>query len=345
LDAVGYALCESRRSDVIFRLAHPVALIFLLIPVIMWFFSRQRNRVSGAMRYSDTRLMTGIPQGWRVRLRRTPDILRIATWCLLVITLARPQTGQSQVIVRGEGIEIVLALDISGSMSAEDFGSPNRLEAAKDVIAEFVQARTYDRIGLVVFAREAFHQVPPTLDYNILVRLLDEVQLASDLGLEEGTAIGLGIASAANMLRHSAAASRIIILLTDGAHNAEGIAPLDAAHDMAMLGIRVYTIGIGSNQSNQVILADNNIQFVQNGLDEATLREIAAIADGQYFRATDLQDLRAVYDQINRLERSDIEFQQFVRWQDQIAAFLLGFSLILFVLERLLRYTVFRSIP
>lgn len=179
-----------------------------------------------------------------MRFRRVPDALRLLAWLLLVMALARPQSGQTQEIIRGQGIDIVLALDISGSMAALDFAPQNRLEAAKGVIADFIARREFDRTGLVVFAQDAFQQTPPTLDYPALLRSLDEVQLA-DLGLTDGTAIGLGLAAAGNMLRQSMAASRVIILLTDGANNAGGVGPLTVAEAVAALGTRVYTIGMG----------------------------------------------------------------------------------------------------
>jgi Ca-activated chloride channel homolog len=335
----------TKGGDLVFRLAHPAALLlFLLVPVFLWTL----RRVSGtaAFRYSDTRLLADLPVNWRVRLRLLPEILRIIGWVLLVIALARPQAGQTQEIIRGQGIDIVLAVDISGSMGTGDFGGQNRLEAAKGVITDFINAREFDRIGLAVFARQAFHQSPLTLDYGVLAQLLDEVQLASQLGLEEGTAIGLGLASAANLLRGSEALSKVVILLTDGAHNAEGISPIDAALSLATLGIRVYTIGIGDSVSAPVIVsADGNAQFVENGLDEATLVRIAEITQGRYFRAIELSDLQAVYDQINALEKSDIERQIFVRWQDQAAGILLPAGLILLIIERFLRTMTFQTIP
>ncbi|MBZ0300701.1 MAG: VWA domain-containing protein [Anaerolineae bacterium] len=328
----------------VFRLAHPAALLLLLLPVMIGFILRPRPLA--ALRYSDTRLMVGLPISWRVRFRLLPDILLAGAWVILVITLARPQTGRTQEILRGQGVDIVLALDISGSMKTEDMGGQSRLNAAKSVITDFIASRESDRIGLVVFARQAFHQSPLTLDYGILTQLLNEIQPASELGLEEGTAIGLGLASSANMLRHSDALSKVIVLLTDGAHNAEGISPVDAALSLATLGIRVYTIGVGSSEPVPIVTsADGRTQFVENGLDEATLGRIADITHGHYFRAVDLADLQAVYDQINVLEKSDIERQVFVRWQDQAAAFLLPFSLILLVLERLLRWTTFQTVP
>ncbi|NWG16631.1 MAG: VWA domain-containing protein [Chloroflexi bacterium] len=329
-----------------FRLAHPWVLLLLLVPAGFWLFSAVSGRRSSPplVRYSDVRLVDDLPTGWRVRFRPLPDILRLAAWVLLVIGLARPQSGRAQELIRGQGVDIVLALDISGSMAALDFTPQNRLEAAKSVIGDFIAGRSFDRIGLVVFAQEAFHQTPPTLDYAALQRSLGDVQLATTLGLADGTAIGMGIASAANMLRQSAAASKVIILLTDGANNAGGIGPATAAQAVAALGIRVYTIGMGT--TGLVLVPDDagNTQLVESDLDEATLQAIADVTGGLYFRAGDLVDLQRVYDQINALERSDVVRQTVVRWQEQ-AGWVLWPALVLLVIERLLRYTILQTIP
>ncbi|PJF39700.1 MAG: VWA domain-containing protein [Chloroflexi bacterium] len=316
-----------------FRFAHPLALLLLIFPAIVAIMIYRNHPYFQPvlMRYSYTRLTDGLPLTWRVRLRRLPDILRLLAWILLVFALARPQSGRSQEILRGEGIDIVLALDISTSMGQTDFAPQNRLEAAKSVITDFVNGREFDRIGLVVFAQNAFQHIPPTLDYTILLSSLNEVELANDLGLEDGTAIGLGIASAANMLRNSTAMSKIIILLTDGANNAGALDPMTAAEAVATLGIKVYTIGVGSADSED------------SDLDEATLQNIADTTDAFYFRAQDLPDLQAVYNQIDVLERSIIERQIFVRWREQGGP-LLAISLALLILERLLRHTVFQVV-
>lgn len=334
----------SEGDDVIFRFAHPFALLILVLPVIFLILSRLRRSTPPAMLYSDVRLFDGLPQGWRIRLRGAPDVLRLAAWVLMVVALARPQSGRTQEVIRGQGIDIALALDISGSMAALDFDPQNRLEAAKSVIGDFIAGREYDRIGLVVFARDAFHQSPPTLDYNVLLRLLDEVQLAPDLLLDDGTAIGLGLASAANMLRASTAPSRIIILLTDGANNAGAIDPLTAAQSIAALGMRVYTIGMGKTGLVPIIDDLGNSRLIESDLDEDTLRGIAETTQGAYFRAVDLVDLQRIYDQIDVLERSEVERQLFVRWQEQGFAWLAA-SLMLLVIERLLRHTVLQAIP
>jgi len=320
-----------------FRFAHPVALLIFLLPLAILLVLRFTEWRPGLpiMRYSDIRLVEGVRASWRVRFRRLPDGLRLVAWILLVTALARPQTGRSQEIIRGQGVDIVLSLDISGSMDNQDFAPQNRLEAAKGVIADFVSGRVFDRIGLVVFAEDAFQQTPPTLDYDALLRALSEVRLASELGMGRQTAIGLGLASSANMLRTSTAASKVIILLTDGANTTGAIDPITAAEAVAALGIRVYTIGIGTAEVGAAS---------GEALDEESLQRIADIADGRYFRAQDLQGLQQVYDQIDALERSDVERQIFVQWQEQ-AGMLLIASLALLVSERLLRHTVLQAIP
>lgn len=315
-----------------FRFALAPALLLLCLPVVVW-LSRQRSgrRPDGlpVMGYSDTRLLMGLTAGWRVRWKRIPDILRLLAWGLLVVALARPQTGRGQEIIRGEGIDIVLALDISGSMAAVDFQPENRLSAAKRVIADFISGRAYDRIGLVVFAREAYQQVPPTLDYRTLLALLDEVRLITEIGLEDGTALGLGIASAGNMLRDSSADSKVIIVLTDGANNA-GLDPIIAANAVRALGMRAYTIGMGRPGSTE--------------LNEDALRSIATVTGGLYFRAEDTSGLQQIYDRIDSLVRSEVSRQVFVRWQDQAFPWMLG-ALGLLIIERILRHTAFQSIP
>jgi Ca-activated chloride channel family protein len=273
-----------------------------------------------------------------VRFHTLPDALWWIAWGCLVVALARPQTGQSQQIIHGQGIEIVLALDISGSMDATDFAPQNRLEAAKSVIDDFIQHREFDQIGLVVFAHDSFQLVPPTLDYSVLRNTLSNVQLATTLGITDGTAIGLGIASAGNMLRSGTAASKIIILLTDGANNAGDIGPMTAAEAVAALGMRVYTIGM----IQRAAPVSANAQ--EDNVDEATLKSVAAVTNGHYYAASNETDLETIYNQINTLERSDIEKQIFVRWQEQFQWFA-AIGLLSLIIEQLLRQTVLQVIP
>lgn len=335
-----------------FRFAHPVVLLLLLglVGALAAKFYLLKRQTDPALRYSDNRLVSGLPSGWRVRMRSMPDVLRLVVWVLLVIALARPQSGRAREVIRGEGIDIVLALDISGSMAALDFAPLNRLETAKQVIGEFIAGREFDRIGLVVFARNAFHQSPLTLDYTVLLDLLEDVRLVTDIRdtdgralLLDGTAVGLGIASAGVMMKDSTALSRVVVLLTDGDNNA-ALDPITAAQVVATLGIRVYVIGMGKNGVVPVPDLNGEVQYVESSLNEETLQQIAETGNGLYFRAEDIEGLRSIYDEIDRLERSRIERQVFVAWQDQAWGFL-GISFILLMLERLLRRTVFQSLP
>jgi len=329
-----------------FRFAHPAALLLLFVPLVFaaaYFIGRWRP-FTPALRYSDVRLLAGLPSGWRTRFRRVPDSLRLLAWLLLVVALARPQSGRTQEVIRGQGIDIVMALDISGSMSALDFAPQNRLDAARSVMSDFIAGRDFDRIGLIVFARDAFQQTPPTLDYGALMNDVNGIQLATALNIDDGTAVGLGVASAGNMLRGSTATSKVIILLTDGANNAGAIGPVTAAQAVAAFGIRVYTIGVGKKGLVPMPIDDaGNTQLIESDLDEPTLQSIAQVTGGQYFQAQDLTDLQRVYAEIDQLEQSDIDRQVYVNWQEQ-ASSLLGFGFILLILERLLRYTLFQVV-
>jgi Ca-activated chloride channel family protein len=300
------------------------------------------------MQFSDLRLMDGLPRSTRLRLRWLPATLRLTALVLLVLAIARPQTGRALEVIRGKGVDIVMALDISGSMAALDFEPQNRLSAAKQVIDEFITRRRYDRVGLVVFAREAFSQSPPTFDYEVLRRLLAEVELAPELRLEDGTAIGLGLAQAASMLAESDAQSRVIILLTDGVNNAGQIDPLTAAQAAAALDIKIYTVGAARPGQVPIPFDDpflgRTTRLVESEIDEETLRRIADQTGGLYFRAKDTVGLGQIYDQINQLEKSEVEVQVFTRYRE-LAGWLLLPALGLILLEMLLRNTLFRALP
>lgn len=332
-----------------FRFAAPWLLLLLLaIPILatMPFWAGHRKRPSG-LRYADVRLARTKAVSWRLALRRLLPLWRWLGLALLIVALARPQFVEAQQIIRGEGVDIALALDISGSMSSLDFEPQNRLQAAKEVIDSFIGERPYDRIGLVVFASNAFTQSPLTIDHAVLSRLLENVDLAPNLGIEDGTAIGLGLANAANMLKDSEAESKVIILLTDGVNNSGQIDPLTAAEAAKTLGIRVYTVGAG--RSGQVPvpqegLFGTQIVYQESVLDEETLRQIADITGGLYYRAKDTEGLRLIYDEINSLEKSDIEIRVFNRYQE-LAAWVLLPGLLLLLMETVLRQTIFRKIP
>ncbi len=330
----------------ILRFASPLLLIFLLAPVVLllrtWLV-RRRTRPA-TMQYSDLRLTRyssfSVRRFGRVFLL---PALRYIALILLVLALARPQSGSAREVITGEGVDISIVLDISGSMAALDF-EPNRLGAARQVILDFIESRQYDRVGLVIFATEAFSQVPPTTDYAVLERVLNETQVSWDIGLDSGTAIGLGLANGANMLRDSEADSRVIVLLTDGANNSGQIDPMTAAEIAKALDIRVYTIGAARPGPAPLPFPDGRIEYRDSEIDEETLKEIADLTGGLYFRAEDTQGLQEIYDKINELERSTVEIKTFTRYTELALWFIVP-AVILLALEMLLRRTLFRTIP
>ena len=325
-------------------------MLLVLVPVLLalphWHRTRDRSGPAG-LRYSDTRLTMGGPRPWKVTIRPLLLAMRLLGIVLVIVALARPQSSEAQETIEGEGVDIVLALDISGSMGALDFGAQNRLQAATQVIDDFVGERPYDRIGLVVFAHNAFLQSPPTLDHGILVRQLKEVGLATEIGIDDGTAIGLGLATAANMFRDSDVESKVIILLTDGVNNAGEIDPLTAAEAARALGIKVYTVGAGSTGLAPVrargLLGDRFV-YRESALDEDTLREIAAVTGGRYFRAKDVNGLRQTYSEISSLEKSQVEVQTFIRHEELVARVAFP-AMLLLLLEAVLRNTWLRVMP
>jgi Ca-activated chloride channel family protein len=319
-------------------------LLILLPPLALWLWRREKP---ATVQYSDVDLVRDLPRSWRVQLRWLPTGLRLLVLALLIVGVARPQASRDRQIIRGKGVDIVLAIDMSGSMAALDFEPKNRLEATKQVILNFISERKYDRIGLVVFASEAFSQCPPTFDYDALRQLLSEVKLASDLGLESNTAIGMGIAQATAMLQKSDAESRVVILLTDGVNNTGQIDPITAAQAAKALGIKVYTIGMGKPGMVPVpvdTLFGQRTQMMESELDEETLKSIAEMTGALYFRATDTQGLQQIYEQINQLEKSEVEVQIFTRYKE-LAAWVLIPALGLLLLEFALRHTLFRTLP
>ena len=332
-----------------YRFASPWFLsLLLLLPLLAtlphWM---KRHKQPATLRYAAIKLAQTSTSSWRLTLRPLLSFLRWIAFALLIVGLARPQSSEAQQIVKGEGVDIALALDISGSMASLDFEPQNRLEAAKEVIEEFVNERSYDRFGLTVFANEAFSQSPLTVDHAVLARLLAQVELAPDLKIDDGTAIGLGLANAANMLTHSTSTSKVLILLTDGVNNAGRIDPLTATEAAKALGIKVYTIGMGRPGLVPIPQKDvfgERLVYQESQLDEATLIEIAEKTGGLYFRAENTQGLREIYDRINELEKSEIEIRVF-RQYTELAEWVLVPALLLLLLELLLSQTVFRKIP
>ena len=334
-----------------FQFATPwVLLLAILVPALLaarHIWARRRVRPA-TMQHTATHMIARLPQSWRITWRPLLTVLRLLTITMALIALARPQIVQGKETITGEGVEIALALDISGSMASLDFEPQNRLEASKQVIGDFIAERPYDKLGLVVFAHEAFNQSPLTLDHNMVSRSLDQIELAGDMGLDDGTAIGLGIANAASMLTNSDAESKVIILLTDGVNNAGQIDPLTAAEAAKALDIKVYTIGAGRPGEVPVpvqsMFGGNQIVYQESQLDEETLRQVADATGGQYFRAEDTEGLRAIYEAINDMEQSQVEVEVYNQYFE-LAGFLLVPALVVFLVEMVLRHTTFRKIP
>ena len=317
-------------------------LLFLLLTVPLLAaaaYLLRRRTGPAAMRYADTRLVSAGGRSLRLRLMPYASALRFIALALLIVTAARPQIADAREVIRGEGVDIAIALDISGSMGQTDF-APHRLGAAKQIIGEFIDERQYDRIGLVVFSQEAFIQSPPTLDHDVLLRLLGDVHLADQLGIEDGTAIGSGMATAANMLKDSDSESRLVTLLTDGVNNSGQLDPITVATAAEALDIKLYTIGVGTVQPSG---AGAGVAE-ESPLDEETLQEIADITSAKYYRATDTEGLRGIYAEINALEKTEVEVLVFTRYREVLAWFLVP-ALLLILLEVVLSRTVFRRIP
>jgi Ca-activated chloride channel family protein len=280
----------------------------------------------------------------RIWMRHLLAFMRLAVVALLIVVLARPQSSNQWEQVTSEGIDIVLCMDVSGSMQAMDF-RPNRLEASKDVGIEFVNARANDRFGLVVFAGESFTQCPMTTDRAVVVNFLKDV----DFGIiEDGTAIGMGLATAINRVKESKAKSKVIILLTDGVNNRGDVGPVTAAEIAAGLGIRVYTIGVGSKGTAPIQVQDvfgrTVVRNMPVEIDEDVLKEIARTTGGTYFRATDNNKLREIYQEIDHMEKTRLDVKQYSRKKEEYFPFLLAAMLIL-LFEALLRHTIFKTIP
>jgi len=329
-------------SDITFD--YPWVLYFLLvIPVLLawYFFIGRKNYAS--VKYSSVKILNSSPKTLRERLRHFPFILRMIAIGLFIIALARPQSFTSGENINAEGIDIAMVLDISGSMLAEDL-KPNRLDAAKNVIDNFIEGRTTDRIGLVVFAREAFTQCPLTIDYHVLQNLL--LQIHSGM-IEDGTAIGNAIANGVNRLKESDAKSRIIILLTDGVNNSGEVDPISAAEIAKTFGIRIYTIGVGSRGEAPYPVKTpfgTRYQMVPVEIDENVLQQISSITGGEYFRATNNRALAQIYNTIDKLEKTKIEITSYRNAKELFYGWL-GGGLIFLLMEIGLTRTIFRKIP
>lgn len=324
--------------------AYPWILYFLLvIPILAAWYIWQGRKKLAAITYSSLSMFKKIPVTLKERLRHLPFVLRMLALIFLIIALSRPQNFSAGQSVNSEGIDIAMVLDISGSMLAEDF-KPNRLEAAKEVIDKFVSARTTDRIGLVIFSREAFTQCPLTIDYSVLRNLLGGIKTGM---IEDGTAIGNGIANGVNRLKDSNAESKVIILLTDGVNNAGEVDPVSAAEIASTFGIRIYTIGVGTRGEAPYPVQTpfgTRYQMVPVEIDEAILKKIAEITGGEYFRATNNKVLEEIYNKIDKMEKTKIEITSYRNAKELFAGYLeIGFLLL--ILELLASKTILRKLP
>ena len=321
---------------------HFFYLLLLILPMVGWYIWKQKE-LNASLQISSLRGFSRIRKSRKTYLRHVPFGLRCLTLIFLVIALARPQLTDNLRNVTTEGIDIMVSLDISGSMLAMDF-KPNRLEAAKDVATEFISGRPNDKMGLVVFAAESFTQCPLTVDHTVLTNLIRDVQTGM---LQDGTAIGLGLSTAVSRIKDSDAKSKVIILLTDGVNNRGEIHPLTAAEIAKSFGIRVYTIGVGSHGTapypvNTVF--GQQVQDMEVKIDVNMLQEIANTTGGQYFRATDKEKLRAIYEEIDQMEKTKVEVKEYSKRSEEFIPFAL-LALAFLVMEILLRNTVLRNLP
>jgi Ca-activated chloride channel family protein len=329
-----------------YRFADPQYLLVLLaLPLLVFWYWKRRVLKGATVRYSSLDLVLPALRTKAGRLRHLLFVIRTLALAALIVAFARPQTGVTGEEVLTEGIDIVLALDLSSSMLAEDL-TPTRVEAAKQVAASFVEGRRNDRIGLVVFAGQAFTQAPLTLDYNVLMSLLSELEVG--MIAEDGTAIGMGLATAVKRLQESDAESKVIILLTDGRNNRGEIDPVTAAQMAQALDIKVYAIGAGTRGEAPITIDDPTFgrrrMRMRVDVDEPTLRAVAEQTGGRFFRATDRQSLEEIYREIDELETTEVEVEHYTHY-GELFHFPLALGLLLVVLEVGVGNTVLRKIP
>jgi Ca-activated chloride channel homolog len=315
----------------------------LLIPLIAYWYIRNHRKLTSDVRYSSLDAFAAVTPTLRERLRHAPVVLRLLTLAVLIVALARPQLSSHGEDIYTEGIDIALLLDISGSMLAEDF-QPNRIDAAKDVAQNFVDGRTNDRIGLVIFAGQSFTQCPMTLDYRVLKATLKQVRPGM---VEDGTAIGMAIAQGVNRLKDSKAKSKVMILLTDGVNNRGEVDPLTAANIAQTFGIRIYTVGVGTvGEAPYPVQTPFGIRYqnIPVDVDEKTLKSIADITGGNFYRATNNRALKEIYAEIDKLEKTRIEVKSYRSYTDMFGSWAwIGLAALL--LELGLSGVVLRKLP
>lgn len=326
------------------QFANPELLwLFVLIPfLIIWFIFRDKKQ-NPSIDYSSAEILIKQKSTFKEKLRHLVPLLRLITLSLIIIIMARPQSSSEKRSVNTEGIDIVVAMDISTSMLAEDF-KPNRLEAAKETAKQFVQERTNDRIGIVIFAGESFTQCPVTIDHDVLVNLFNSIETGK---IKDGTAIGDGLATSVSRLKESKAKSRVIILMTDGVNNSGFISPETAAEISEQFGIRVYTIGVGTiGKAPYPFDTPFGVRYqnIDVKIDEDVLKKIAELTGGEYFRATDKNSLEKIYKKIDELEKTKIEVSYFKQYKEEYLP-LAMLAIALLLLEILLNQTYLRRLP
>lgn len=321
--------------------ANPQLLWLLCAVPVAGLWTWWRSRRTQPLRYSDVGPVKGVPTSWSVRLRHLPTVMRMGAVALGIIALARPQVQDVIRTTAAEGIDIMLVLDASSSMQAEDF-QPNRFEAAREVANSFIEGRVSDRVGLIVFAAQAYTQVPLTLDYDFLQRMLGEVYIGV---VEDGTAVGTALATAVNRLDESESESKVLVLLTDGRNNRGEIDPRTAAEIARTMGVRVYAVGVGASASSDLPpAAREGVSGEDGGVDEKMLRSVATTTGGRYFTATSKDALAEIYEEIDRMETTEIDERVYTDRQEAYPWFLAP-ALVLVVLEIVLSTTLFRRFP
>lgn len=331
----------------IFENVECLFLFLLLIPYIIWYVMR-RKKSEPTLQVSDTHAYIDAPKSYKVYLIHVPFVLRLLALSMLIVVIARPQTTDNWQNTEVEGIDIMMAVDISTSMLAQDL-KPDRIEAAKEVAAEFINGRPNDNIGLTVFAGESFTQCPLTIDHAVLLNLFRDIDcnMVRRGLISDGTAIGMGIANAVSRLKDSKAKSKVVILLTDGTNNRGDISPLTAAEIAKSFGVRVYTIGVGTKGTAPYpVETQMGVQYINQpvDIDESMLTQIASISGGNYFRATDNDKLRQVYEEIDKLEKTKLNVKEFSKREEEYQLFGL-IALVAILLEILLRNSVLKRIP
>ncbi|MCK4630668.1 MAG: VWA domain-containing protein [Bacteroidales bacterium] len=317
-------------------------LLFLLIPAIAWYVLKNKTNQAG-MKISALEDLISVPHTYKHYLQHIIFGFRVLAVALLIIALARPQSVDKWEDISTEGIDIVMSLDISSSMLARDF-KPDRLEASKELATEFISGRSDDRMGLVVFSGESFTQCPLTTDHAVVINMMRDIQTGM---IEDGTAIGMGLATAINRLKDSKAKSKVIILMTDGVNNMGEIAPVTAAEIAQSFNIRVYTIGVGSRgMAPYPVQTPYGRQYrnMEVEIDEEVLKDIAEITNGKYFRATDNDQLKQIYQEIDKLEKSKIDVKEFRKKSEEYLLFIIIAGVLLFI-EVLVRNTLLKGLP